>query len=131
VQFSLVFRTRLKGSPDPLTSGGFWHPREVVGYWIPRFLPSSPDAAAAWQSFVAKVDKPVTTKPVKRKSGEEVSQTGEEALAIVSTPKFSFVRVKIHDLIDDERGGRRSSGGTLIDLRGRSSDSGSINGVSI
>jgi hypothetical protein len=34
-------------------------------------------------------------------SGEEVSQTGEEALAIVSTPKFPFVRVKIHDLIDD------------------------------
>jgi hypothetical protein len=30
-----------------------------------------PDDAAAWQSFVAKVDKPVTTKPVKRKAAKK------------------------------------------------------------
>ena len=60
-----------------------------------------PDDAAAWQSFVAKVDKPVTTKPVKRKVAKKSRKQAKKLWRFVSTPKFPFVRVKIHDLIDD------------------------------
>jgi len=42
-----------------------------------------PDDAAAWQSFEAKVDKPVTTKPVKRKAAKKSRKQAKKPVRAV------------------------------------------------